>query len=200
MRWNEIAIGVIFAGAAWWAAILLATDDSRAPRHARLLEEEQELRKVHEYLAQNARWLDEMAHRDSWTPPATSNKPPYPKVALSERVFDFGKMTVGGTAMHRFQVRNIGKARLVIYKPPTGCRWNATYWHREIEPGCSTDIEMSWTPREIDPYFAKTANYRTNDPTQSEFALKVYGKVVAEKPVNRVRPRGLAICPHTAGR
>jgi hypothetical protein len=176
VRFPELIIGLIFVSVALWVMILLSTDASRAERSDRLLKEEQEASKVGEELKRYSRLLEGMPHPDPWAPPGVADKPPYPNVALSERVFDFGQIPVGTTATHRFRVRNVGKARLVIYKPPTNCG-NSNYWHRAIEPGGSIDIELSWNARVLDPIFSKIVCYRTNDPREPELTLKVCGKV-----------------------
>ena len=92
-----------------WVAIVLTSDNSRELRHERLLKEEQEARKVRDELERDARRREKWPHpdhADPWRPPDVSDKPPYPKVALSEQIFDFGKMPSGTKQTHKFRVKN----------------------------------------------------------------------------------------------
>ena len=75
----------------------------------------------------------------------------------------------------------------MIFKTPT--YHQSSFWHVEVEPGGSTDIEMICMLRGIGPYFAKMSAYRTNDPTQNEFILKVQGEVVVGERILPMVPR-----------
>jgi sRNA-binding protein len=54
-------------------------------------------------------------HEDA---PKVAGKPPYPKVETDARIFDFGTMDVGETGRHKFTIRNVGKAPLILKLAP----------------------------------------------------------------------------------
>src|SRR3990172_2361335 len=87
-------------------------------------------------------------------PPPISPAGPYPKVVTGERVFEFGTMAKNEMRKHKFTLRNEGQAKLLLSKGPTNCRCTITELaQREIAPGSSTEVELSWTPRDLDSKF-----------------------------------------------
>lgn len=110
--------------------------------------------------------------------PKIASAPPYPKVVTGERIYEFGGMGVNEEKKHKFKIENKGQAPLLLAKGPTTCKCtisNAS--KREIPPGDSAEIEMSWTPKEAANNFAQTATIYTNDPETPEIQFKVFGRV-----------------------
>ena len=59
---------------------------------------------------------------EDWRP-KIADKPPFPKAAIDATVFDFGTMHVCETGRHKFTIRNIGQAPLIIRRgPPTSSK------------------------------------------------------------------------------
>jgi hypothetical protein len=106
---------------------------------------------------------------------------PLPRVAIDERVFDFGTGRVGQPMRHVFHFKNIGEAPLEIYPAPVcghAIPPNGTGWRKLIQPGSTFDLEMKWTAHEAPPNFAIHAAFITNDPEQPEIAVKILGKII----------------------
>ncbi|HUE14086.1 MAG TPA: DUF1573 domain-containing protein [Planctomycetaceae bacterium] len=113
--------------------------------------------------------------------PPIADKPPYPKARTGERVYEFGSMGVDEEKKHTFHIENRGQVPLEIAKGPTNCKCTISNISQStIPPGGSAEVEMSWTPRDITPTFAKTATIWTNDPELSEIQFKIFGKVVRQ--------------------
>ena len=108
MRWNEIAIGVIFA------SVVLTAEWSRVEQDTRDLEK----------LAMPMPKMSPCQSR-----PRIADKPPYPKVALSEQAFGFGQMRA-----RKVTVRHVQQVFDVVSR--------ATYVggiSRKVGVGCAND-------------------------------------------------------------
>lgn len=112
--------------------------------------------------------------------PKISAKPPFPKLVADAAVFDLGIMPLDQTSGHKFQIRNEGQAPLVLVLVPPPCKTTFPPISRrqEIAPGRSVEIELTGTPREPTPAFAKTISFWTNDPERPEVNFKVFGRAV----------------------
>jgi hypothetical protein len=111
--------------------------------------------------------------------PPITEKAPFPKAVIADRVYAFGRMAINEERKHTFRIENEGQAPLLLAKGPTECKCTiSNVSNHEVAPGGFADIEIDWTPREADSAFEKTAIIWTNDPTLSEIHFCVSGKVV----------------------
>lgn len=123
---------------------------------------------------------DESAHQPE-PPPPISKKGPYPKAVTDERTLDFGTMARDEERKHKFTIRNEGPVPLLLSKGATNCKCTISNLpERELAPGKTVEIEVSWTPRDLDQNFRKEARIQTNDPENTEIRFVVTGKVVLE--------------------
>jgi hypothetical protein len=117
--------GLILAGAIWvgryspWAVL----SEARVK-----VDEEQAWQQRKSVLQRYADDLKERQKRQETRPyedprPMIADKPPFPKAAIDATVFDFGTMSVDETGRHKFKIRNIGQAPLIIRRgPPTSSK------------------------------------------------------------------------------
>jgi hypothetical protein len=113
--------------------------------------------------------------------PEIATKAPFPKAHMVEKVYNFGSMGVNEEKKHKFSIANKGEGPLLLAKGPTNCKCTISEISQNtIPPGGKAEIEMSWTPRETTPTFAKTATIWTNDPDASTIELKILGRVVQQ--------------------
>lgn len=113
--------------------------------------------------------------------PAIADKPPFPKAVMPDKVYNFGSMSVNEEKKHTFVIENHGEGPLLLAKGPTNCKCTISSISQDsIKPGGKAEIEMSWTPRETAPTFAKTATIWTNDPDAAAIEFKIFGRVVEQ--------------------
>jgi Protein of unknown function (DUF1573) len=121
-------------------------------------------------------------------PPRIADKPPFPRIEIDANPFNLGIIAVGKPGSHKFKIKNVGQAPLVIFQPNYGCHRSppAVQPRKEVPPGASAEIEVNFTLCEATPAYAKTIALWTNDPAHREVVLKIYG--IAPKPKGRSRP------------
>jgi hypothetical protein len=113
--------------------------------------------------------------------PAVATTAPFPKAVMPSKVHDFGSMGVNEEKKHKFIIENKGEGPLLLAKGPTNCKCTISeISQNSVPPGGKAEIEMSWTPRETSPTFAKTATIWTNDPDASAIEFKIFGRVVQQ--------------------
>ena len=90
-------------------------------------------------------------------------------------------MEVGEKQSHAFTFHNAGEAPLTIKNLRTTCqctvseiRLNET---REIAPGDSFDVKLTWKPEVQAEKFNKGADFSTNDPERPKINLRILGMV-----------------------
>jgi Protein of unknown function (DUF1573) len=112
--------------------------------------------------------------------PKVADKPPFPKLAIDAPIFDMGAMLVDQTTGHKFKIRNVGRAPLIVSRGPAPCKTTPQTFPRrqKVAPGGSIDIQITCTPRESTPCFAKTVRLWTSDPARPDLDLKIYGAVI----------------------
>jgi hypothetical protein len=111
--------------------------------------------------------------------PALAEQPPFPKVAIEERVYRFGTMEVGEEKTHTFRVENRGQGELLIGRGPTECKCTVSRLaNGSIPPGGSADVVVTWKPVDFEEAFKKTAMIYTSDPEAPEIDFAVVGRVV----------------------
>jgi hypothetical protein len=131
--------------------------------------------------AEKAKPADHDSGMAAEPPPPMSKNPPYPKAVTGERVHSFNAMGINEERKHSFHIENKGQAPLLLTRGATTCKCTiSNLANREVPPGGSADIELSWTPRKIDPAFEQTAVIQTNDPELAEIQFRVIGKVVEQ--------------------
>jgi len=116
---------------------------------------------------------------------------PYPKVVVDAE-FDFGRMEVGEERSHVFTIRNEGAAPLVIENAGTTCQCTVSDMKqgetREIAPGKSFDVKLTWKPELQAEKFNKGADFFTNDPEmfgdQKKLLLRIVGMVAPRLVIN----------------
>ena len=107
---------------------------------------------------------------------------PFPKVMVDVE-FDFGRMEVGESRSHVFSFRNEGEGLLKIENGGTTCQCTVSDMKqgetREIAPGKSTDVTLTWKPEVQAEKFNKGADFNTNDPDpkKKKIALRIVGMV-----------------------
>jgi hypothetical protein len=111
--------------------------------------------------------------------PPIADKPPFPKLAIQERVYRFGTMEVNEERTHTFRVENRGQGPLLLGRGPTQCKCTISRVSQgTIPPGGFAEVELRWKPLEFEQSFAKTAIIYANDPEAPEIDFAVVGRVV----------------------
>ncbi|MBX3420570.1 MAG: DUF1573 domain-containing protein [Pirellulaceae bacterium] len=93
--------------------------------------------------------------------------------------FQFGQMQHGGSMSHDFVVRNVGTGPMTLEQTGSTCKCTVgTLNNNVLQPGEETTITLTWRAQVATPQFAQSATFRTNDPTKTEFSLKVEGRII----------------------
>jgi hypothetical protein len=88
-----------------------------------------------------------------------------PVIVIDKPVHDFGAVPEGGAARHLFKVRNTGKAPLEIKSVTASCGCTAAApKEKQIAPGGSGEIEVSFDTRGRPGKTEKTVTVASNDP------------------------------------
>lgn len=112
--------------------------------------------------------------------PEPSPTGPHPKAVAEETVHDFGLMQHGKTGSHLFEIQNNGEAplKLVARKQDMTCQCTGGHVRKNVlQPGESTQVEISWAIKNPSPQFLHSAIVRTNDPENQKIRLVVRGQV-----------------------
>jgi len=168
----------LLAGIVWYARYSAAAQE--AAREAEKAKEAAEFKRQHEENMIKRAEAESSAHDPEPAPPL-SETGPYPKAKTGERVYEFGTMAKDEERSHKFTIRNDGEVPLLLSKGPTTCKCTISDLpKREVAPGETVDVEISWTPRDLDQQFRKEARIQTNDPDNREIKFLISGKVVEE--------------------
>jgi hypothetical protein len=183
------AIGVLcaaflIAGAIWvgryspWA--VLSEARVKAAEEKAWEEEKKVLQQYADELKERQKRAE--LERHDYGRPKIAEKPPFPKAAVDAVEFDMGTMLVDRTTGHKFKLKNVGQAPLILCRGPAPCKTPPPTFPRrqEIAPGGSIDLEITCTPRESTTCFAKSIALWTNDPARPELDLKIYGTVIGQ--------------------
>jgi len=124
--------------------------------------------------------------------PAAPAQPagPQPKAVFKEIIFDFGEANVNSVHSHDFEVRNEGKADLVIQNIVPGCACTAVSGDPIVKPGHSGVIHTALDTSGMAGALAKQIAVFTNDPAASRTILTLQ---VTIKPHTTNRPDTLRI-------
>jgi hypothetical protein len=98
-------------------------------------------------------------------------------------VHAFGSIEMGKTGQHKFVIRNEGTAPLTLKKGHFTCTCTIAQLKDEQEqieilPGESTEVELTWTPKDLSEYFMTEGDLLTNDPANSTLHFVIRGRIV----------------------
>jgi Protein of unknown function (DUF1573) len=110
--------------------------------------------------------------------PPIADKPPFPKAATENRVFDFGSMAVNEQMKHKFSIKNEGQGTLELEVGPCTCKCTVGgLSKKKVPPAESVDVELTWGPKEVTRNFSQQCTIWTSDPDSPEIQFKVRGRV-----------------------
>jgi hypothetical protein len=90
--------------------------------YAEDLKEREQQRKI-AWQKQIVAWQkQEELERPEYERPKVADKPPFPKLAIDAPIFDMGAMLVDQTTGHKFKIRNVGRAPLIVSRGPAPCK------------------------------------------------------------------------------
>ncbi len=102
---------------------------------------------------------------------------PAPKVVVDQSRYDFGTLDMASQGSHEFVFTNAGKAPLKLAAGETSCRCTMSELaQKEIPPGGSTKVTITWKPKDQPGPYEQTAKILTNDPQRPEVTLTVSGR------------------------
>lgn len=99
-------------------------------------------------------------------------------ISAEETTFDFGIIQeADGNVSHTFQIKNTGDSPLVLTRVIASCGCTTPKWTKEpIEPGKTTDLIVTYNPKNRPGPFVKTISIYSNGKTGS-FILTIRGEV-----------------------
>lgn len=104
---------------------------------------------------------------------------PRPVIEIPKMRHDFGEVYERPKFEASFQVRNRGKADLVISDVKPGCGCTVANFDKTIPPGGEGKIELVLDGTRVHGEFTKTAQVLSNDPEHPELTLTIAGNKVA---------------------
>jgi len=116
-----------------------------------------------------------------------------PKVAISEKTFDFGKFNEDQSPSHTFVVRNTGTASLEIIDVDPDCNCTVPKFDKSIRPGGAGSITLSMKPFSLENNFIKNTTITTNDPENRQVVLTLKGvseSLITVQPSHIIRLSG----------
>lgn len=127
-----------------------------------------------------AAWAEQGSAPSSPTASATAQpNGPSPRIVFNELEHDFGTLGAKQTAKHTFKFRNEGDSTLVIIEVKATCGCTGTLLSKkEISPGESGDIEVTFSSGNSSGQKKKAIYVSSNDPQQSKVELHIIAKVV----------------------
>lgn len=123
--------------------------------------------------------------------------PAAPKLEITEKQFDFGKINLQDIAKHEFKIKNIGKSPLVITDIMTSCHCASAIlkvpgqpdspeftmgmsdWSQELTPDTEAVVEVVYSPAKmpVKGQVSRVVTFITNDPSNKEIQLEVVANV-----------------------
>jgi len=127
----------------------------------------------------------------------SAGDPNAPKMEISEKNYDFGKISLKDVAKHDFKIKNVGKSPLVITDIMTSCHCTTALlkisgqpdspefsmgmsdWKGEIAVGAEATLETIYKPAvmPVNGQVSRVVTLRTNDPTHKEVQLELLANV-----------------------
>jgi len=111
---------------------------------------------------------------------------PGPQLVLPQTSYNFGEVYEDQPLSHTFEVRNAGKASLVIERLDPDCACTLTDYDRRIAPGAVGKITLTIEPYSVIHQFSKKTEVFTNDPQRPVAVLELCGHA---KPFIEIQPR-----------
>ena len=94
--------------------------------------------------------------------------------------YDFDTLDMASEGSHEFVFSNAGKGPLKLAAGQTSCRCTmSSIEQKEIPPGGSTKVKITWKPNDRPGPYEQTAQILTNDPEKPEIALTISGRITA---------------------
>lgn len=104
---------------------------------------------------------------------------PWPIARVDNSELKFGIMELGEERDHEFKIFNDGQAPLLLKQGATTCQCTLSELaKKEIAPGDSASVKLTWKPTAVTEVFEKGATIYTNDPKSKDVMLKLTGRVV----------------------
>lgn len=102
-----------------------------------------------------------------------------PKIQFAESSYSFGEIREDGDPVtHEFKFTNIGNAPLVIISTSTSCGCvRVSYPHEPINPGKTSSIKVTYSPKGGSGAFISTVKVRTNAHGNKKVNLKLSGTI-----------------------
>ncbi len=120
--------------------------------------------------------------------PEISKSGPYPKLVIEESEYQFGIMGVKEVKTHEFIIKNEGEVPLQLARGKTTCQCTLSELEqKEILPGKTGKIKVTWEAKKAAKIFRHTARIKTNDPEYKEVKLVISGSV---EPFLHFEPKG----------
>ena len=107
------------------------------------------------------------------------NKTPQaPKISLSEKEWNFGKIKENERPNHIFTITNTGGEELVISRVRASCGCTATMLSSDhILPGKSAELKTTFNPRGYEGEVKKSIYIESNDPELSKEKLTIIAEI-----------------------
>lgn len=106
---------------------------------------------------------------------------PTPKIEFTNgRVYDFGSMERMGKRSHKFLLKNVGDAPLIMRVNRTTCKCTITSLDgQSIMPGETGEVDVEWTGKtpQRQTNFKQGVELGTNDPSNEVLSLVIKGYV-----------------------
>lgn len=107
------------------------------------------------------------------------------RIEVAEPTLDFGVLPPGVRKTHRFKVKNVGSKVLCLLAGPKTCKCTEIkIVDREIAPGDTGEVEVTWETVALAVTFSHSASVYTNDPAQRKFRFNIKGHVGTEAAVS----------------
>lgn len=107
-----------------------------------------------------------------------AEKQKLPRVEMEETTYDFGTVDPDATYKHVFNVKNTGDATLILSKGIRSCDCaELKILHREIEPGETGQVVLTWEARYSTDKFFEGFQLITNDPERRGIDLIAEGEI-----------------------
>ena len=124
--------------------------------------------------------------------------PNAPKLEITEKRFDFGKITLQDITRHDFKIKNVGKNPLVINDLMTSCHCTTavlkvpgqpdspefgmhteTNWQGEVPAGTEAIMAVTYEPAKHPARgpVSRVITFQSNDPSNKEVQLEMTGIV-----------------------
>jgi len=111
-------------------------------------------------------------------PASPANPAAGPRIAFSSTTYDFGKTQAGAVVQCQFVVSNIGAStlELIDVRPSCGCT-TAGNWQKQIPPGQSTVLPITFNSANFSGPIYKTVTITCNDSNKPINTLEIKGTV-----------------------